>query len=66
LLRAIKRDSKRKKVTRPLENLKEFIVRFFVVYRVFCVKGDNRLLHHAETIVVEGKNYRMNDQIEAD
>lgn len=26
----------------------------------------DRLLHHAETIVVEGKSYRMKDQIEAD
>ena len=25
----------------------------------------DRLLHHAETVVVEGKSYRMKDQIEA-
>jgi len=24
----------------------------------------DRLLHHAETIVIEGKSYRMNDQIQ--
>lgn len=25
----------------------------------------DRLLHHAETILIEGKSYRMKDQIEA-
>lgn len=25
----------------------------------------DRLLHHAETCVIEGKSYRMNDQLEA-
>ena len=24
-----------------------------------------RLLHHAETVIIEGKSYRMKDQIEA-
>jgi DNA replication protein DnaC len=24
----------------------------------------DRLLHHAETVIVEGKSYRMKDQIE--
>ncbi len=24
----------------------------------------DRLLHHAETVVIEGKSYRMKDQIE--
>ena len=25
----------------------------------------DRLLHHAETVIIEGKSYRMKDQIEA-
>ena len=25
----------------------------------------DRLLHHAETVLIEGKSYRMKDQIEA-
>jgi DNA replication protein DnaC len=25
----------------------------------------DRLLHHAETVVIEGKSYRMKDQIES-
>jgi len=24
----------------------------------------DRLLHHAETVIIEGKSYRMKDQIE--
>ena len=27
--------------------------------------GLDRLLHHADTVIIEGKSYRMKDQIEA-